>query len=374
MGRSDFDMDCIRSPRFTSPVLFSGAAGSKEPGPKGLDEKVDWPPGKRNERQVTPITANQLKEVMPRLREGKGKKAVKIKFSAETMVGPLNAAMVEAQVAMAGGPYCAFLAQIAHESYQLTAWDEMGSAAIANYEPVLKVDIDAFKQHIADTEKKIEDAKTTVIDALKKAAEEAKKPYKAPDAKTLLAEARKLVPAEDLTKMESYKTRLYHTKGQGSGLGNEELGDGKRFAGRGPIQLTGRDNYTRASKALGLGDKLAKNPELVADDVGIGMRTTVWFWTTHKGIEDAVKNLRGYVFPNDPKELVDKERMSFARVSRIINGSYRPGKSDKPANGEEDRWKYYKTMVETFWYTKDLGDYGGSMADPWGMGTGVMPV
>jgi hypothetical protein len=183
----------------------------------------------------------------------------------------------------------------------------------------------------------------------------------APKDAVLLAEARKLVPAEDLQKMESYQKRLYHTKGQGSGLGNEELGDGKRFAGRGPIQLTGRDNYTRASKQLGLGDKLAKNPELVADDVSIGMLTTVWFWNSHSGIQDAVALLRGYVFPKDPKVLQEKERAAFNRVSRIINGSYRPGKVDKPANGEEERWKYYKQMVETFWYTRELGDFGGGL-------------
>src|SRR3954465_5080236 len=30
-----------------------------------------------------------------------------------------------------------------------------------------------------------------------------------------------------------------------TGLGNTTLGDGKRFKGRGPIQLTGRANYQR---------------------------------------------------------------------------------------------------------------------------------
>jgi len=236
------------------------------------------------------------------------------------------------------------------------------------------VDIDAFKEHITKTKKAIEDAKPLVIEAMKKAAETAKTAYVAPKDAVLLAEARKLVPAEDLQKMESYQKRLYHTKGQGSGLGNEELGDGKRFAGRGPIQLTGRDNYTRASKQLGLGDKLAKNPELVADDVSIGMLTTVWFWNSHSGIQDAVALLRGYVFPKDPKVLQEKERAAFNRVSRIINGSYRPGKVDKPANGEEERWKYYKQMVETFWYTRELGDFGGGLTSPWGFGDGVFPA
>jgi peptidoglycan hydrolase-like protein with peptidoglycan-binding domain/predicted chitinase len=48
-------------------------------------------------------------------------------------------------------------------------------------------------------------------------------------------------------------------------LGNQGYPDGANFKGRGFIQLTGRDNYTRYSKALGLGDELVQNPEKAND-------------------------------------------------------------------------------------------------------------
>ena len=44
-------------------------------------------------------------------------------------------------------------------------------------------------------------------------------------------------------------------------LGNTQPGDGKRYKGRGPIQLTGRSNYRSAGIALGL--PLEESPELV---------------------------------------------------------------------------------------------------------------
>ena len=58
-------------------------------------------------------------------------------------------------------------------------------------------------------------------------------------------------------------------------LGNKVKGDGERYKGRGYIQLTGRDNYTRAGAALGL--PLAQQPELAAKP-DVAAKVAVWYW------------------------------------------------------------------------------------------------
>ena len=58
-------------------------------------------------------------------------------------------------------------------------------------------------------------------------------------------------------------------------LGNKEAGDGAKYHGRGYIQLTGRDNYKRAGRALGL--PLEAQPELV-EQPEIAAKVAVWFW------------------------------------------------------------------------------------------------
>ncbi|MCM1128934.1 MAG: hypothetical protein NC211_03525 [Alistipes senegalensis] len=61
----------------------------------------------------------------------------------------------------------------------------------------------------------------------------------------------------------------------GGRMGNTEKGDAYKFRGRGHIQLTGKDNYSAAGKALGI--DLLNNPELAADPE-IAAKIATWYW------------------------------------------------------------------------------------------------
>ena len=96
-------------------------------------------------------------------------------------------------------------------------------------------------------------------------------------------------------------------------LGNSEVGDGKRFKGRGPIQITGRANYRRFGDLLGT--------DLVADPARaalpeLAFRIAGLFWSK-KGLN----------------ELADRATDdAFREITRRINGGF---------NGLEDRQKFY---------------------------------
>lgn len=73
-------------------------------------------------------------------------------------------------------------------------------------------------------------------------------------------------------------------------LGNTEKGDGWNFRGRGAIQLTGRANYTKCSIAIGV--DLLKEPDLLADDFEICLKSAAWFFDTYAKAEDLETNTK----------------------------------------------------------------------------------
>lgn len=110
-------------------------------------------------------------------------------------------------------------------------------------------------------------------------------------------------------------------------LGNTEPGDGKRYKGRGPIQLTGRANYQRYGDLLGL--DLVNNPTMAATKE-VGFRIAGQYWILHglneladKGLEIVTLKLKGGQQQQVP---------AFDAITYKINGGF---------NGKDDRTKYY---------------------------------
>ena len=133
----------------------------------------------------------------------------------------------------------------------------------------------------------------------------------------------------NIPRMQAFLAQLSHESGQlvymkelASGrayegrkdLGNTQKGDGVKFKGRGPIQITGRSNYEICGKALGL--DLINHPELL-ELPEHGCRAAAWFWATH-GLN----------------ELADSNTLAgFKLITRKINGGY---------NGLDDRLQFWK--------------------------------
>lgn len=63
----------------------------------------------------------------------------------------------------------------------------------------------------------------------------------------------------------------------GGRMGNS-MSEGYTYRGRGPIALTGKDNYMKAGEWLGL--DILTDPGLVAADIRVGLMTSMWFFAT----------------------------------------------------------------------------------------------
>ncbi len=109
---------------------------------------------------------------------------------------------------------------------------------------------------------------------------------------------------------KAYFTKMYDIKGsrpaKARELGNTVPGDGAKYAGRGYVQLTGKTNYERASRALGI--DFVSNPDLVMDPANaafIMFQGMADGWFTGKKFSDYLNGV---------------ER-DFRNARRIINGT-----------------------------------------------------
>lgn len=97
------------------------------------------------------------------------------------------------------------------------------------------------------------------------------------------------------------------------GNGNTASGDGWKYRGRGILQLTGKDNYTRFQKWLG-DPEILQNPDKILNSAKLIVLTGIFFWD--------VNNLQSIT--------------DFIVLTKRINGG---------TIGLEDRIKEYKELL-----------------------------
>lgn len=108
---------------------------------------------------------------------------------------------------------------------------------------------------------------------------------------------------EEIASGEAYEGR--------KDLGNIHPGDGKRFKGRGLIQITGRSNYKDVSEELKY--DFVSNPEAL-EKPGAASFSAAWFW-----------------FSRHLNRLADID--AFEKITKRINGGL---------NGYKDRLEHYE--------------------------------
>jgi putative chitinase len=116
-------------------------------------------------------------------------------------------------------------------------------------------------------------------------------------------------------KPEMIANKIYANR---MGNGSPESGDGWLFRGRGPIQLTGRANYTAFAKEMFEDwENVVENPDWVTADRDFALMSAIWFWNKNKLNREA--------------DIGDIKTMT-----RKINGGY---------IGLEDRIKHYNEAI-----------------------------
>ena len=174
-------------------------------------------------------------------------------------------------------------------------------------------------------------------------------------ATAFLETARTMQPIKEMGGT-AYFTRMYDIKGERPAkareLGNLTPGDGAKFCGRGYVQLTGRTNYERAGKKLGIDlvavPGRAMEPDIAAEIMFAGM-TEGWF---------TGKKLADYFAPS---------KSDAVNARRIINGTDRA----------KDISDYYEAFLAALkasgWLPADASRVLPTPADTPDMGIPIAP-
>ena len=112
----------------------------------------------------------------------------------------------------------------------------------------------------------------------------------------------------------------------GRSLLDPQAGDGWKYRGRGLIQLTFKDNYLKASKAIYGDDRLVTNPDMVAKDKSTAIHTAAWYFKR--------TNVNAWA-----------DKQDWGNCRSITNAG-RPGVDPSKIHGYETAVKHQKTAYD----------------------------
>lgn len=123
---------------------------------------------------------------------------------------------------------------------------------------------------------------------------------------------------------------------------------GKKYYGRGPLQLSYNGNYGFASDCI-FGDKntLLKNPELVADDAVIAFETAIYFWMTPQSDKPSAHEAFLGLTKADKNDQSTNYPSGFGTTIFVINGAIECGLGDKEPH-MLNRIGYYRHFLSFF--------------------------
>ncbi|QHO48856.1 Endochitinase [Arachis hypogaea] len=117
---------------------------------------------------------------------------------------------------------------------------------------------------------------------------------------------------------------------------------GKKYYGRGPIQISYNYNYGPAGKAIGV--DLLNNPDLVATNPTVSFLTALWFWMTPQGSKPSCHDvITGKWTPSDADKLAGRVP-GFGVITNIINGGIECGHGSD--SRVQDRIGFYQRYCQ----------------------------
>ncbi|KAI3433417.1 hypothetical protein D9Q98_003232 [Chlorella vulgaris] len=104
---------------------------------------------------------------------------------------------------------------------------------------------------------------------------------------------------------------------------------GRKYYGRGPIQLSWNYNYAQAGAALGL--DLLNNPGLVSTNASVAFQTALWFWTAPQTPKPSCHDVMAGRFTPAVSDISAGRVPGFGLTTNIINGGLECNQPTTPA-------------------------------------------